>query len=174
MNGLDFILILFLLISAFRGYKRGLVAQITSLVGFFLAIWLAYAFSMDLATFLKSQFPLFDPSSSVWMKFVPIEMVELMIYRSISFLILFTGVKLVIWGITKLVQPVFQFPIVASVNRYGGLLFGMLQIVLLAFVLLNIFNYLPFGEELGIMENSFLAQGVLEVSPAIREMLTSW
>ncbi|WP_044640833.1 CvpA family protein [Risungbinella massiliensis] len=174
LNGLDFILILFLVISAFRGYKRGLIAQITSLIGFFLAVWVAYAFSLDLAMILQGQFPLFDTSSSVWMKILPIEMVELMIYRSISFLILFTGVKLAIWGITKLFQPVFQFPVVASVNRYGGLLFGTLTVVLLAFVLLNIVNYFPFGEKLGMVEQSFLAQGILKVSPAIREMLTSW
>lgn len=174
LNTFDWIIILSLGLAAFRGYKTGLVRQLALLIGFFLAIWIAYTFSSDLAPVLKDAFPIFDPNSSIWMKLLPIETIETMIYRSVSFLILFVAVKIAVWFLAKLVDSIVKIPLVATVNRVGGVLFSSLQIVLLAFVIVHLMNYLPFDGTESTLQNSWIASGILSISPQITEAMKSW
>lgn len=171
LNGLDIFILLVVVGAAFRGYKTGLITQLTSLIGLFLALWIAYSFSSDLAPILRNWFSLFDPNSSLWMKLLPMETIELMIYRAFAFLLLFFGVKIFVWLLGKVLAYMFEFPIIKQVNKYGGVLFATIQILLVAFVLICIVDYLPFANSEKTLQESFIAQGVLSIRPEITEAL---
>ncbi len=163
MNGLDIILVMLIAISMFVGYKRGLIRQITSLVGWLLAVFVAYQFSGSFAGFLETQFPLSDAVTGGFLNhFIPIRQG---IYTLIAFLFLFFGVKIGFVFISKLINPFLQFSVISTVNRIGGLAFGLTKILLVIFILVNVMHLLPFSTEL--VEKSFLGRSITGISPEL-------
>ncbi|MBC7195105.1 MAG: CvpA family protein, partial [Caldisericia bacterium] len=55
MNLIDGVIILILIISAYIGYKRGILKILLSILGFILSIYLAYKFSAQFSLFLESR-----------------------------------------------------------------------------------------------------------------------
>ena len=58
VSGIDIIIVILLTLSAFRGYKRGLIRAVFDLVSAILALAMTYFFSSTVASFLR-QTPLF-------------------------------------------------------------------------------------------------------------------
>lgn len=55
MNIVDGVIILIIIISAYAGYKRGVIKIIISIIGFILSIYLAYKFAPQFSLFLESK-----------------------------------------------------------------------------------------------------------------------
>mgnify|MGYP001411098983 CR=1 FL=1 len=160
MNGLDVFLFSLIIISMYVGYKRGLIRQITSLVGWLLAVFVAYQLSSSFAGYLETQFPLSEAVTGGFLNhFIPIREG---IYTLIAFLILFFGVKIGFVFLSKLINPFLQFPVISTVNQIGGLAFGLTKILLVIFILVNVMYFLPFSTEL--VEGSFLGRSFTGIS----------
>ncbi len=118
MNIVDIILCIPLIWFGFKGFKKGLIIEITSLVALILGIYIAYHFSSITAEFLTSNF---DMKKNVAL---------------ISFIITFVGVVIGIYFIGKLVEKFVDIVQLGFVNKIGGLVFGILKT---AFIISTLF-----------------------------------
>jgi uncharacterized membrane protein required for colicin V production len=168
MNLFDLILFLLLIGSLIRGYQRGLVLQATSLIGFFIGIWAAYQFTDELAPVMSEVLPLPESVSSGWLALLPIDK---LFYSSIAFLALLFGSKL-LWSIAAaLVNQIANLPVISAFNRTGGVLFGLLQSLLLFVILVNVLQILPWTTGKEAVADSLLSQLLLAITPDLKEGL---
>jgi membrane protein required for colicin V production len=112
---LDLIIVIFLAMGAYSGYKQGLFISILSIVAFIIAIILAFHF-MDWGTTMLAE------RVDQLTFFLPF----------VAFLMIFLGVILIIRGLAYLVKKTMDFTILGSVDSVAG---GILGIFKTAFIL---------------------------------------
>lgn len=66
-NWLDWLLLLLLLVSAFRGYRRGAIREIGGLVAYIAGVLAAMAYAPKLAVYLVRAFPLLTDRLAAWL-----------------------------------------------------------------------------------------------------------
>ena len=154
MNYIDIIIILLVLLAAFKGFSRGLIKEVLSLISLIAGVYIATNFSVYFEKHLTNNFPKFEDIISV-VSFV------------LVFLIVFLSLKLAAILISKLAKSLQ----LGLVNKLLGLLFGGVKVLLiLSFVLFEI-NHLDssFGEIIPKKqkEESFLYQPLSQLIPTI-------
>lgn len=116
----DVVLLLVLLIGAWRGFARGLLLSVASLVGLVGGIWAASHFSHLVAEHL---------SKHVSWSVNTLHMASL----ALTFLLVVVGVHL----LAKLLEKVLDLVALGFVNKLAGAVFGLLKVALiLSFVML--------------------------------------
>ncbi len=148
MNYLDVIFIVPLIWAGFRGFKKGLVIEISALVAFGLGIWGGIHFS-DFVTELLSD--------RIESNYVPL----------VSFAITFILIVAAVFVLGKMLEKAINLVQLKLVNKASGAVFGVAKIILVISVLLVIVN--SFDEKANIVprdlkENSLLYQPLSEVS----------
>jgi membrane protein required for colicin V production len=115
VNALDVIILVFLALGAYSGYKQGLFISILSIVAFVLGLILAFHF-MD------------------WGAQILAEKVTELTFGLpfMAFILIFLGVILIIRGLAFLVKKTLDFTILGSVDSLAG---GILGVVKTAFIL---------------------------------------
>ncbi|MBA4601673.1 CvpA family protein [Thermoactinomyces mirandus] len=168
MNFLDLIILFLMAGALIQGYKWGLILQITSLVNYILAIWIAFEFTDEFAPVISKLWSLPDSVSGGWMALVPVEKA---IYSLIAFVVLLIGTRLLLSLAATLINQVANLPILSAVNRSGGVLFGLAKVLLLTFVLVNVLNVIPWSTGQKVVEGSFLASAVTGWTPDLAKEL---
>ncbi|MFC4618198.1 CvpA family protein [Camelliibacillus cellulosilyticus] len=169
---LDFILIILLLAGFLIGARRGLILQLIHLTGFIVAYIVAYMYFDDLAPKLKLWIPY--PSSGDSNSFFTLLghlNLESSFYRAIAFVIIFIAVKIVWQIIGSMLDFLTDLPILRTVNRWLGALFGFVEIYLVLFILLYIGALTPY---LGIdkaIDHSYVAHVMIENTPVLSEKI---
>lgn len=151
---LDIIIILFLVFCAFSGYKKGLTTILVSLIGFVLAIILAFSFKSTLANVVinntdldtQIQATITDGINSTiaakeedknefyssMLNNIGAEesidelshSIVVFILETIAFIFIFIVVKLISFIIQMMLNLVFDLPILSGINNMGGLVIG--------------------------------------------------
>lgn len=124
---LDLIIIVFLAMGAYSGYKQGLFISILSIVAFIIAIVLAFHF-MDWGTALLAE------RVDQLTFFLPF----------VAFLMIFLGVILIIRGLAYLVKKTMDFTILGSVDNVAGGILGIFKTALILSLLLWVANSFEF------------------------------
>lgn len=115
MGTLDFIILIFLALGAYNGYKQGLFISILSIVAFILALILAFHL-MDWGAQRLAE-----------------NVTELTFALPfVAFIMIFLGVILIIRGLAFLVKKTLDFTILGSVDSMAG---GILGVLKTAFIL---------------------------------------
>ncbi len=159
MNYIDIILVIPLMWGAYKGYKKGLVTEIASLVALLLGIWGAIKFSGMTSDFLASSF---DFTS----EYLPI------IAFALTFVVIVIGVHLVAKLVDKLVKAVA----LGLVNRILGSVFGALKFAFIISIILVILNQLDEKAKFipkDLKEESLLYEPMSKVAPIIYPSVTS-
>lgn len=123
MNYFDIIIIIPLLWGAFKGFKKGLVVEVASIVALFLGIWGGVKFSSVSASYLGDMF-------SISEKLMPL----------ISFAVTFILIVILVFTLAKLLQKVIKMVSLSTINKIAGALFGALKFALIISVILNLVN----------------------------------
>lgn len=123
MNYFDIIFVIPLLWGAYKGFSKGFVLEIASLVALGLGVWGGLKFSYPSADYLSK---LFDISE----KLMPL------ISFSVVFIIIVIGVFL----LAKLLQSVLKKAALGLVNKLLGLVFGVLKFAFILSIILNLIN----------------------------------
>jgi membrane protein required for colicin V production len=115
LNALDVVILVFLALGAYSGYKQGLFISILSIFAFVIALILAFHF-MD------------------WGAQILAEKVTELTFGLpfMAFILIFLGVILIIRGLAFLVKKTLDFTILGSVDSLAG---GILGVVKTAFIL---------------------------------------
>jgi membrane protein required for colicin V production len=125
MNYLDIILAIPLLWAVYKGFTKGLIFSVASLLALILGIYGAIHFS-----FLTEQY------IQAW--FHPNEKYLVIISFGITFVLIVIIVHLLAWAADKLIKAVA----LSFFNRLGGLLFNLIKMAFILSVILSLVNYL--------------------------------
>ena len=137
MNFLDIILICIVALFVLRGFFRGLVQEVLSLIAVVLAIFLASHFDDVLAPHLKMYI-----ESDITVS-------------ALSYSLIFLGTLIVFWLLTKLIRSVLEISLLGWIDRTAGGVFGLLEGVLICLVGLMFLQ--TFAPRSDILTESYIA-----------------
>lgn len=131
---LDIIFAIIIIIACIKGYQKGLIVAVFSMVAFIVGLAAALKLSAAVAGWLGNH-------ANISAKWLPL----------LSFaLVFFAVVLLVRWG-AKLVEKTFQMALLGWVNRIGGMLFY----VVLYIIIFSIFLF--YAEKLQLLKSESFA-----------------
>ena len=150
---LDICLIIPLAWGLVRGLYKGLVLSVGSLIGLILGIYAAYIYSSDLTDVMLRQFVL-----------------SRQVAHTISYFIIFAGVTLLTFFISKILDKFFKVVMLSWLNRLLGAIFGVFKYALALSVILNLLamtdNYVHIISA-EARQNSILYEPVFKAVPTL-------
>lgn len=123
MNYFDIIIIIPLIWGAYKGFKKGLIIEVASLIALFLGVWGGVKFSSISAKYLSEMF-------SISEKIMPL----------ISFAVTFIVIIIAVFTLAKLLQKIIKMVALGLVNKITGSAFGALKFALIISVVLSLVN----------------------------------
>ena len=123
MNYIDIILVIPMAWLAFRGFKRGLVVELFSLLALIAGVYAALYFSDYAAKFLIENFSLNED-------YVPI----------ISFILTFIGVVVIVYFVGKLLEKLVDMVALGVLNKLAGAVFGILKAAIFLSIIIMLIN----------------------------------
>lgn len=154
---LDIIIVIPILWGMFRGFKRGLIIELCTLMALVLGVYGAASFGDMAGAYLQSEFNT-DPRISLVLAF------------SIVFIIIVVAVF--IFG--KILEGLIKMVALGIINKLFGLLFGMLKFALIVSGLFFIINGFPLSEKLishKWKSDSLLYQPIASIAPKLFPIL---
>ena len=122
MNFIDIIIVILVLIAAYKGFFNGLIKELISLIALVVGVYIASHFSVYVEKQLNYIFPKIEEYNAI----ISFALVFLIIYLSLKL------AGIIIHKFVKIIQ-------LNLINKISGLLFGSLKAVLIiAFILLEI------------------------------------
>lgn len=149
MNFLDILIIIPAVWFAYKGFSKGLVFEVASIIALILGTWVAINFSNMLGDYINIEGPYVD---------------------IIFFIITFAAVLFVVYIIAKAIEKAVSITISETANKLLGALFGAFKI---AFILSVIFKFiLSFDHhemfiKADVKENSKLLPIIQPIAPAV-------
>lgn len=145
MNPFDILIIVVLGYSLVRGLFRGLVKEVSSIIGVLGGFYAAYTYYKVLAGLLAG---LIHDTSYL---------------NILSFLIIFCGVLIVVGVLGVVIKYLLNIAFLGWVDRIGGVIFGVLKGILIVSILfITLTAFLPKGT--AFIQNSELAPHVSWIS----------
>ena len=154
MNFIDIIIIILVLLAAFKGFSRGLIKELISLISLIAGVYIASHFSVYVEKNLNDIFPKIKEYNAI----ISFALVFLIIYLSLKL------AGIIIHKFVKIIQ-------LNLINKILGLLFGASKaILIIAFILFEL-HYLEQSFGINILKNqkeeSKLYPLVVEIIPTI-------
>lgn len=148
MNLLDYILIVIFGYCLIRGFFRGLVGELSAIIGVIGGFYGAYTYYPMVAVHLKRWI-----GHPVYLKVV-------------SFLLLFIGICLVIALAANLIRYLMRVSFLGWADRTGGAAFGALKSVIIALILiLMLTTFLP--SNTAMLRQSVLTRHLMQFSAVL-------
>lgn len=116
MNWLDWLLLALLAAAAVRGFFRGFVVEVASLLALVLGVWAASRYNARVAAWIGM-----DPQHEV-----------------VSFLITFIGVLVAVNVLARVITKAMDLAMLGLPNKVAGAFFGLVRAVFVLSVALNI------------------------------------
>jgi membrane protein required for colicin V production len=153
MNWIDIVILIPLLWGLYKGFTKGLIVEVATLVAFGLAVWGGIKFSDFLSGWLKNSFG--------WnSKYLPV----------ISFAVIFIGILILVFALAKCIQRFVKAVALGFVNKLAGGIFGMLKFGLILSVLIFVLNAIEKSFQIISQEtkhSSLLYEPVGKIAPMI-------
>lgn len=142
MNSLDYILFIPLLYALYRGFTKGLIIELASLLALILGIYGALHFSLFTFEFLSDYFEI----KTVYLQFVSYGLTFLII----AVLISFTG---------KILTMLIRLVALGFINRMMGAIFGGIKALLILSVFISFFD--RFNNQFGMVNEDILTSSLI-------------
>ena len=142
LSTLDVILIIPLAWGAYKGFKRGLIIEVASLLALILGVYGALNFSEFTAKYLNSHFTV-DP---YWMGII-------------SFTLTFLAIAIAIHLIAKIVDKTLKFAALGILVRLSGMLFGIMKFAIFLAVMLFIIE--EFNLKFNFLDSSWNKDSII-------------
>lgn len=161
-NHWDIILAIPLFYAGWKGFSKGFIVELSSIIALIAGVYIAANFSEITAEKLKEWFEI----EGTWLGYV-------------AFLITFIAVVFGIHAMGKLVEKAVNMVALKLANKLAGLLFGLIKMALIISIVLNLLTwvdqYLPILHK-SEPENSLLFEPILGAAPAVLPVLsqTEW
>jgi membrane protein required for colicin V production len=112
MNYLDIIFFIPIIVGAWRGFKKGLVIELFTLLALLVGIYAGIHFSDYSATLLRETFK-----------------IESNYLSPIAFTVTFLGVGAMVYFGGKMIEKGLKLVALGTLNKFAGLIFGVLKMV---------------------------------------------
>lgn len=103
---IDFIFLIVLVLAIFKGYSRGLIVAVFSLVAFFIGLMAAIKFSASVAGWMQDR----SGYQTTWMPFI-------------AFVVVMAGVMLLIRLGANMIEKAVKLVMLGWLNKVGGIVF---------------------------------------------------
>ena len=167
MNILDALIIIFLMIGALAGFRRGLIKQGVLLVGLIVVLVLSFYIRIPVSNFFYKNLPFFNFDGV----FKGMSVLNILIYESIAFLIVFSVLYIVLRVVIKisgLIEKILKATIILGFfSKLGGLIVGALESYVVMFIILFVSSQ-PFLKVTG-MEDSKLTPIIVNKTPFLSD-----
>jgi len=153
MNPFDILIIIVLGYSLVRGLFRGLVKEVSSIIGVLGGFYAAYTYYKVLAGWLAGLIN------------------DISYLNILSFLIIFCGVLIVVGVLGVVIKYLLNIAFLGWVDRIGGVIFGVLKGILIVSILfITLTAFLPKGT--AFIKNSELAPHVSWISEKMANVIS--
>lgn len=171
MNIIDAVIIVLFIIGFLIGFRRGMIKQSVTLVGFIFVLILSYLLKGYVANFCFSKFPFID------FKYLgAVSVVNILFYELISFLITMSLLILllkIIIRISGIIEKIFNATIILGiVSKIIGGVLGIIEMYVITFILLFFFSQ-PFMRITGI-NDSKLSNTMLNNTPILTNKIKGY
>lgn len=170
MSIIDAIIILFILLGAVIGFKRGFTKQLVSSLGFFLIVILAFYLKNPISVFLYEHLPFFKFAGVI----KGVTVLNIAVYEFIAFFIvvsILTIIFKVLLFATSIFEKMLKFTIILGIpSKILGAIVGVIEHFVWVFIALYILN-LPFFNT-DLVRNSKLANGILKNTPILSGIIS--
>ena len=139
MNIVDAIIILLILSFGAMGFKRGVLKQLVTTVGFVIVIVLAFYLKNPIAEFLSLNLPFFKFGGV----FANVTSINIILYQLISFILVVTILEIVLGvliKITGVIEKILKFTVILGIPSkilgfFVGIIEGFVVVFLVLFIL---------------------------------------
>nr|WP_300005014.1 CvpA family protein [Tissierella sp.] len=145
MNIIDVIILIIIALTAFSGYHRGFVLSFLSLVKIFISIIAArfiYPYAIEflsqstdiyksLNTFLYPKISNLISETSLFTA----DTITGLIINLLVIIVIYSLINMVLSIIIRSIDNVFKLPVLNTINKFAGLLFGLFKGVLIIFII---------------------------------------
>lgn len=162
---IDVICILFLLMGAVVGLKRGVIKSATMFIGAIIVIFLAFSLKNTVAKLMYTYLPFFDFAGN----FEGLSVLNIIIYEALAFVLVYIvlmSVLQVLIKITGVFEKILDFTIILGIpSKILGAIFGFLEAYLFLFVALFLLSSLP--STAGVIMDGPIASKITTSSPVL-------
>lgn len=165
MNIVDIIILLFLLMGAAIGFKQGAIKKLTSFVGTFVIIIVAFMFKNQLSVIFYENLPFLN----FWGAFKGLEVLNIIFYEIIAFLFIFClllFILKVVLVVSGLLETLLKFTVILSIpSKILGIFVGIVEYYVYAFIILFIISLPVFN--IDVLKDSKYADIILNETPLL-------
>lgn len=172
---LDIILFLLLIAGIIVGAKRGLVVQLIHMVGFIIALVVAYLYYKPLSEYfvLWIPYPVVTDESRFTMVVGQLDL-DQTFYQLFAFVLIFFVVKFGLQLIASMFDFLKYLPVLGFLSKILGAILGFIEMLVLLFFFIYVFALLPMDLIQNQLANSGIAQAILEHTPYFSEKVKEW
>lgn len=172
MNIVDVIITLLILACGVAGFKRGVLKQTVSTVGFIIVVMLAFYLKNPVAEFLSLHFPFFKFGGNL----ANGASLNIILYQLISFvlvIIILETILSVLVKITGIIEKILKFTIILGIpSKILGFIVGIVEGFIIIFLIL-FFLRQP-GLNLDIFDESKLTNPILNSTPLLSQVASDF
>lgn len=166
---LDACIILFILMGAIVGFKRGVIKSVASFLCFFAAIILAYYIKNPLSVFMYTNFPFMSFNGI----FEGVSVLNILIYEMISYVVVITiiwAILSVVLKLTGIIEKLLKMTVILAIpSKILGFIFGAVESLL--YILIIVFILSQITTTSFLVKESKLANTILDSTPVVSNIL---
>lgn len=170
-NIIDVLIFLTILLMGVIGFKKGVLKQTVSTVGFVIVVILSFYLKNPIAEFLSLHLPFFEFNGLVGGMTL-----NILLYQSISFLlviILLETILNVIIKITGIVEKILKYTIILGIpSKILGMIVGLIEGFIIVFIALFFFKQPTFN--IKAFEDSKLTDPILNNTPVLSSVASGF
>jgi len=156
MQPIDLIIMIPILWGGYKGYSKGFIVEVTTMLSLVLAIFLGFQLMETVISYLKEFIDVADG-----------------ILPFIAFILVFIAVLFLISWLAKAIKKVVHFTILGQIDKLAGVIFGALKYAFMLSVLLWLTDQTAFIIPSTFTDDTILYPVLVEYSPILMEQVTT-
>lgn len=172
---LDLILLVLFIFGLIVGARRGLIVQLLHMIGFVIALVVAYRYYKPLAEYfvLWIPFPAVTDNATLTIAVEQLNL-DLTFYRLLAFALIFFATKFLLQLIATMFDFLKYLPVLGIFSSLLGAVLGFVEVYIILFIVLYLLALLPIESIQSFMESSIIAGLMLEHTPYFSEKVKEW
>lgn len=172
---LNILLLVLLIGGIIVGAKRGFVVQLIHMVGFVIALVAAYKYYKPLSEYfvLWIPYPAINENSQFTLVVDQLDL-DQTFYQLLAFAVIFFVVKFALQLLASMFDFLKYLPVLGFFSKILGAALGFIEAYILLFIFVYVFALLPMDAVQNQIENSGIAQAMLEHTPYFSEKVKEW
>ena len=172
MNIIDILIILFIILGAFVGFRRGFTKSLVNFIGVVLVVIIAYFLKNPVSEFLMSFCPFFNFGGLV----KGVTVLNIAVYEIIAFILVFSllmiGLKALLFA-TGIFETILKFTIVLGIpSKILGAIVGIIENYIIVFFVLYLLS-MPNFVDVDFVKDSKYREPILKNTPLLSNIADS-